>query len=525
MLLFFATVVLFWIAKPQILLLRKGAFAQSFIALTLVACALVAAYLGITKRLTAGRILLLLFVAGYILRVGYMLYSPAATRQHDTYSSNFNGHEAYAWTLFKTGKLPTTNDYQFYHPPLNAIVQAGFMKGMQGVTAGLSSLFGWEDFTAKFSYAMPSYITDVDRYYLFSTCQILSVAYSFLTAAVLVKTVYLFDFSNRTKVLLSAFVIFYPRQIQFAGMLNNDPLAYLLAAVALYAVLKWQKGNKGFRWIIVCAFAVGLGMMAKLSAATVCLPIAGVFIYEFVRTLRKKDGALSLGKMIGQYALFLAICAPIGLWFQAYANQRFGQSFGFVFSNLNKKLYTGEHSLFSRFIFPFDLSEFFGSIYCRPFSGNYYLFNYALRASIFGEFSYWQGEGFAVAAICTAYLSAGLLTLSLVWATVACVRTRKDEEGVFRRAGWRLPDLLFIGLLVLSQTLSEVYFYLKMPYGCTMDFRYIMPLILGMALLWGYVDKALCAEGGKASLALRRITTLSIGGFLATSALFYCVCI
>ncbi len=520
LLFFLCTLLLFWTFKPVILLPRRGIFAQSIIVLCGVIILSFIAYLGATKRLTSKRLLLLLLLLGYVVRVGYMLYTPASARQQDTFTKNFDGHEAYAWTIFETGKLPDSNVYQFYHPPLNALVQAGFMKFMS-----LFSGMNTPEFFARFNYAKPDYISSDERYYLYSACQILSVLYSFITAVFLVKTVRLFSFSKKTQVGLSAFVIFYPRQIQFAGMLNNDGMSYMLGVIALYCVLRWQKGSKNPAWILACSLAVGLGMMAKLSSATVCLPIAGVFIYEFIRTLQKKEGAMKLREMILQYAAFLLLCAPIGLWFQVYANIRFDQEFGFVFSNLNHKLYTGDHPFFERFFIAFDLGEYFGSIFCRPFEGHYNLFNYALRSSIFGEFSYWQGEGFAVAAVFTAYLGAISLFISLVWAVVACVKSRKKEDNLYRRAELNFADLLFTFLLVQSQVLSEVYFYIKMPYGCTMDFRYIMPLILGMALTLGYTRKILAVEGGKFSLAMNRLTLIAAGAFLASSTLFYCVCI
>ncbi len=522
---FVVTLLLFWTCEPLIELQRKGALAQTLIAMGLLLCVGFVAYMGAIKRLNTRMLVFVLLLAGFIVRVGYMLYTAAPTRQQDTYTKNFDGHEAYAWTIFSTGKLPTVNAYQFYHPPLNAALQAGFMKFMQGITLVVSECFGLEEyFATSFLHAKPDYI-EAERYYLYSTCQILCVTYSVITAATLVKIVGLFSFSNKTKILLSAFVIFYPRHVQFAGMLNNDALSYLCAVLALYYALKWQKKGKKWVHVLCVALFVGLGMMAKLSSATICLPIAGIFIYEFIRTLQKKEGSMPLSKMLCQYAVFLCVCAPLGLWFQVYAKMRFDQNFGFVFSNLNGKLSTEKYSFFERFIFTFDLSEWFGSIYCRPFEGNYFLFHYALRSSIFGEFSYWQGEGFAVAAIFTAYVAVALLAASLTWAVVVCIRTRKEEEGVFKRAGLQISDLIFVFLLVQSQVLSEIYFYIQMPYACTMDFRYIMPLILGVALLLGYTQKILAVEGGKCSIELNRLTLISVVAFLSVSTLFYCVCI
>jgi 4-amino-4-deoxy-L-arabinose transferase-like glycosyltransferase len=528
------TTALFFVLRPYIAKPSEGAVVKGWMAVIIGVVIAFGAYMAMTNRLSPTLIILLLFIVGYVLRMGYVLYTPTAKGQHDTFSKNFNGHEAYAWTIFDTGKLPLKNDYQFYHPPLNALVQAGFMKYIAGLTHNLTNIFGLGSyFPSAFSYGKLSYL-DENRWFLYSSCQILSVSYSFITAIMLVKIIGLFNFSDKTKVFLSAFVILYPRHIQFAGMLNNDPLSYMLGVCAMYSALKWQKEGKKLTWILLCGLAVGLGMMAKLSSATICLPIAGIFIYEFIHTLSKREGAMPFSKMAMQYGLFLLICAPIGLWFQVYASIRFDQEFGFVFSNLNKALSTKRHPFFERFFIAFDLKEYFGNLYCVPFStmnetrteylvdGNYNLFSYCLKSSIFGEFTWKNADGLAAAALVFAYLSLGFLIISLIWAIVKCAKTRK-ENSLFHRAGINPSDLIFVCLLVLSQTLSETYFYIQMPYACTMDFRYILPLILGIALTLGYTQKILAVEGGKFSTAINRLTVLSIGCFLAVSALFYCV--
>ena len=151
---FLATFLLFAILKPFVGYYHVGAFAKAGISIAFAGCGVFIAYMGATKRLTSRHIIIILLVAGYALRVGYMLYTPATVRQHDTYSKRFNGHEAYAWTLFETGELPTSNDYQFYHPPLNAMIQAAFMRLVDGVT----SIFGGAWFPDAFAYGKPEYV-------------------------------------------------------------------------------------------------------------------------------------------------------------------------------------------------------------------------------------------------------------------------------------------------------------------------------------------------------------------------------
>jgi hypothetical protein len=82
---------------------------------------------------------------------------------------------------------------------------------------------------------------------------------------------------------------------------------------------------------------------------------------------------------------------------------------------------------------------------------------------------------------------------------------------------------LFTALLVASQVLSEIYFYVKMPYGCTMDFRYIMPLIFGLAVSVGIIGKILTAYGSKRALNFCTIFYIIVGAFLVSSTLFYTV--
>ena len=127
-LIFLCTLLLFICLKPMIAVegLRNGVIAQSVMAILLGVCVMVGVYLWLTRRLTVNRLVFLFLLAGYIIRVGYMLYTPAATRQQDTYTKNFDGHEAYAWTIFSTGKLPSNNVYQFYHPPLNMFYNTTF---------------------------------------------------------------------------------------------------------------------------------------------------------------------------------------------------------------------------------------------------------------------------------------------------------------------------------------------------------------------------------------------------------------
>ena len=219
---FVITLFAYIFLKPHIDYQRNGMVAQALMAVALCIVGVVTAYLAITKRLNVARILFLMCIAGFIMRLGYVLYTAGSARQHDTWTPYFDGHEAYAWRLFETGKLPESNVYQFYHPPFNAMVQSAFMHFLDGFAGVMTKLFGMGDyFQTRFTFGKPDYIDEL-RYFLYSGCQILGVLYSFIICVVSVKTLSMFRFSSKTKILLAAFLIFFPRGIQISGQLNND---------------------------------------------------------------------------------------------------------------------------------------------------------------------------------------------------------------------------------------------------------------------------------------------------------------
>ncbi len=536
------TTLLFYIFKPLYEYGgRKGAAAQSFCVVSLVIVAIIGVWLKKNDRLDYDALLKLLFVVGYILRVTYMLYTPVSVRQQDTYNKKLTGHEAYAWIIYDTGKLPTTNDYQFYHPPFNAICQAAFMKLTNALTEVVRVVCGWgNSIPSGFLSGMPKttatqYVgLTAERYYLYSTTEILAVLWSVVTMLALVEILKLFKLKNGALVGISAILVFFPRHIQFAGQVNNDSIAYMFQILAVYYCLKWWKRGKKLEYLLLSSLSIGLGMASKISCATICLPIACVFVYEFVlaikRAARGDKSDIPLWKLCCFYVLFLCVCAPIGLSFQVYAYKRFGQEFGFVFNNLNHALKTDHHSLFSRLFVTFDPNEYFGTLYCVPFSAikdgaivyynNYNLFLYSLRSALFGEFTYKGGESFAVAGFASSLVAALSLFASVVYCVVLFFkngRRAKFDKG-------ELLNVAFIFALVETMVISEVYFYIKMPYACTQDFRYVMPLILGAAMTYYYSNKRIKLENTRFGSALRFISTASMAAMLVSTTLLYCVC-
>ena len=80
------------------------------------------------------------------------------------------------------------------------------------------------------------------------------------------------------------------------------------------------------------------------------------------------------------------------------------------------------------------------------------------------------------------------------------------------------------GMIILSQLLAQLYFNIKYPFGCTMDFRYIVPIILGFMILNTLAfDKFSKEKGWKKYYSL---ATLIIGCcFMGCISMFYLLAI
>ncbi len=419
-----------------------------------------------------------LIAAGIVMRVGYMLYTPFGMRGHDIGAYDSTGHFAYMYKLFSSGTLPQTNEYQFYHPPFEHILQALVVKVFSWFRPGaeLTSLFE----AAKL---VPC----------FAMCALLWVVRS------LARTM---NLSPRATALSVAVLAFQPTFFIFSASVNNDPVMLFLFMVAVLYTIRWYYAPT-MKNILLIALAIGLGMMTKLSAAAVALFTAPVFLAVFVKSFREGRA----GRIFGQFAAFLGVCAPLGLWYPVRNYLKFDQAFGHVFTiSTESKLYCGTRTFTERF-FSFPLDQLTNPLYCQPY-GDYNLWLYTVKCSVFGEFGFDAPEGFAALLIIANF---ALILLSLVAMIYVMVRGR--EVNGFARWG-----LFWIWL---TQMLSFVVFNVRFPYGCTMDYRYIVPTAIVGALFLGIALDRIKAKNNAWANALFYVGVAAIALFGIASALFY----
>ena len=435
-----------------------GVIPRIYIFICLALVIITGVVLKLKNKLTIEILLFLIFLLGVLMQLNYMLITPYNYRQHDVFSHNDAGHQGYAFIIY-SGKMPTLVDqdghldYQFYHPPFNAFMQAMWMRICQ-------------PFMKLYNLVNNStYYNVEDRNSLYQTTEILSTFYMNIATYFAIKVAYKLKVEDKYKAATSLFVALFPALMILAGQENNDPLCIMNCFIVIYFTVCWWENHSYFNAIMIGLFG-GLAMFAKLSGALIVVPAIVAFAFVLIQSIIKKE---KFAYILIQGAIIGLIMAPLGLWFHIYAKVRFNQPFGFVFSNLNSNLYVGDYSFFNRFINILDFGDMYTSIWGNTFV-NYNLPNFLIKSALFGEYSFLFSDALALISLTLNYI---FVYFSLALIIIYFIYSGKEH----------LEIKIIGGVIILSQLLAQLYFNIKMPYGCTMDFRYIVPIILGFMIL------------------------------------------
>ena len=443
-------------------------------------CMLTAAVVLVIKRkMTTGKALVLIVLAGIVLRFGTMLYTPFYVHGHDVGSFNGYGHLAYVFRLFKTGLLPDSYGGQFYHPPIAHIADAAVVRLYAFIT-GQTYLDGLFE-AAKL---VPC----------FASCALLFVCQRLFVA---------FGLSKRASLIAMAAIAFHPTFILMSSSINNDMLMIFFMMAAFLYTVRWYK-DQSYKNILLTAVFIGCAMSTKFSGALVSFFTAAVFLIVFIQRLKKKN-AIAL---VAQFGAFALVCFPLGLWYYVRNLLRFGQPFGYVAQvGTDSALYVGNYTASERFL-SFDLSRLFTAVFCDPWT-DFNLWEYTVKCALFGEFTF--SAAHKILAVVLIASSLVLILLSL-FAMVRFVFFGNKEN---RLASYSVAALWLLLML------SFVYFNIKYPFGCTMDFRYIVPTIITGAAFLGLLSERISKGRGKMILNTALMSVLTV--FCIASAVFYII--
>ena len=300
----------------------------------------------------------LILALGILMRIGYMLYTPAYVRGHDfgEISLDSNGHAAYILYLLH-GELPPNNSYQFYHPPL-----------FHGLSAAAMACY-----RALSGFTAPEQLVEAAK-----TVSCGASIVTMFYARKLCRQLRLSDGATLIAVSLAAFL---PNHYLLAGRVNNDSLAVMFMTAILYYTLLWYERQE---WgpLVKLALCFGLGMMTKISVGVFALVTGCMMLLVLCRRFREKK----VLPVIRQFAVFGLIAFPLGLWYPVRNFVLFQQPFNYVLRPSAQSLYCGDHSLWERFGLIKNLE-----IYDYPFE-DYNVWSYLLKGALFGEFSFSMGK-------------------------------------------------------------------------------------------------------------------------------------
>ncbi len=387
----------------------------------------------------------LFMLVGVILRIGFTLSAPVTHFQHDlgAIGTDSDGHAAYILNLLHNGTLPQSNYWQFYHPPLFHLLSAA-------ASAILGPVGGWS--------------TDVE---LMAGGQFVSCFASCASLWVFRAMAKECRLQPNTTALCMAVFACYPALVITATRINNDALVFLFMLLCLLMTVRWYRQPLSIKNTVALALCFGLGMMTKISCGLLAVITGPVMLVVWYRHIRTGKGRALFARL----ALFAVICFPLGLWWPLRNLILFEQPLTYVPAP-GEALYCGDYTVWERLFTP-QLRALLDVPFCHPFE-DHNIPSYLIRCAMFGEFT-WETA---------AWLPPVLVILSLLLTailTIGFLVTVFRKGPFLTRFGLLLPTVLIFG--------SYLSINFELPFGCTMDIRYILPCIpLSLLALGAAVD-------------------------------------
>ncbi|MDO4731811.1 MAG: phospholipid carrier-dependent glycosyltransferase, partial [Clostridia bacterium] len=386
--------------------------------------------------ISLNEIVMFIFIAGVILRLSFVTSASVFDYQHDVFDQR--GHFDYILNIVNNFELPSSNKMQYYHPPLHYFISALVLRPfvMFGVT---------------------------DEKILGNILQYLTAFYSVFIMMVALKILDRLKLNVLPKLAAFAIIAFHPTFFILAGSINNDCLCILFMFLSVYFAIRWYENPYRKRTTALLALCFGLAVMSKISAALLCVPIGFVFLYKFFTVEKDTYRKERIKRILTMFGLFLLIALPLSLWYPVRNYILFDQSLLYI-PRLSEDswLYCGDISLFNR-LNPLNLN--LSTPFCDV-GNDYNLADYTLKCSLFGE---WDITSFTTVAYILLCVNLLLTVISL-----ACM----IYILISRKYKMLRPINIFFAVLWLTQIISFVITNINYPFGCTMDFRYIVLTIL-----------------------------------------------
>jgi len=442
-----------------------------------------------TKQLTNENAVILIILASFFIQLSYILATSVSVRQHDVgaFNSNNVGHASYIEHFVTTLKLPNLTEIsarigahtiiQFYHPPVHYFLAALWVRIQLFIKVPLDQAVEGIQFLTMF----------------YST-----------TCVIVAKRIFEeLDLEGKYLPMAVSVVAFCPVFIIFSGSINNDVLSVLFFLAAMLATIKWMKSDR-IAHLLQMAIFIGMGMSTKFNAGVIAVPIAAVMLTKLIKEKNKI-------RNIKQYAIFAAMVFPLGLWWPVRNLLLYGTLPSVPRLPDSSNQYVGFRSLFERYI-PFvgmGRQPYFRN---GPEVFEYNVWSGLFKSSAFGEFSLpphstWAAK-FAGVLFAATVMVCTISFLALLYSYIIKKEYVKKEKS-------------FMVFTYAALLVSYIGFCYQFPHMCTMNVRYVSPLVIVGAFFLADAMQLLRKQANSKKDTDSTIIYLHLGEFMVQSIIVF----
>ncbi len=455
--LFFGSIILFLLMYVLLILneytLNSGKYFAFLMVISLFLLFLFILSIQVSDNLYEEKTSVLLLFASFLLKLGYVLYTPYYMNQHDSgYIGEASGHIGYIEHFIRKGfhipDFDPRNVWQFYHPPLHHIISAAWVK--------LNSILG------------------MDYAHAIESIQILTLFYSGCAVILCYKIFKELDFKKLAVIIPLAISCFHPSLILLSGSINNDVLCLALMLGAIYNTIVWYKESTLIN-ILKIAFCIAFAMLSKSSGALIAPAIAVIFLIRLIQLKGKRI------KLLMQFIVFGIISIPIGMSWTVYNFAKYKMPLNYV-PSVGDLQYIGGYSLAERL---FGSNSYILNSPFMSFEGetiDYNIIIALLKTSIFDE------HNLAIVNQ-SLYIPSKILfavNVLLVFISIVCMILSLLRKSPHLDYGLKI----FFSTIYLVLFGSFLKFCFEYPNVCTQSFRYIVILfIVGAIAIGDFLSK------------------------------------
>ncbi len=395
---------------------------------------------------------LIVVAIGVLFRFYYVIATPVLQKnQYDLGSVEaakdiFTGHLGYIYYLFTFKRIPGFDPrevYQFFHPPLH--------HGIEALWLSVVNLFT-KDFNAQLEWL-----------------QIPTLIYSCLIILATWNLVRELKMPGNRQWIVLAIVSLHPTLIYMAGSLNNDGLSLLFQIAVIWLVVRWYN-NKTTANIIWIALAISFGMLTKLSASLMAIPTAFVFLYVLVMEW-KSESTFPIKRFI-QYVIFGIVCVPLGMSWAVRCKLRFDMPLAYVNKLPDDSWqYIGNYTLWQRFGIPNPLT-LVDNLTHGSIGYGHNMWVQMFRTAALGEMDLSELSMIQKVLSMVLILVCGAVAVLAFMAFIRFFGTKKYDFAI----KW------FLIIIYVVQVISFVRFCYGYPHQCTLNFRYMVPVLIPQAI-------------------------------------------